>query len=113
MTTMDPLRVKAQLNAARLPGEQCEYTVGVPHRGHYYTSSGEQHDERTVYLTVVFRGVLHAMAIWCEQGLRYAEDGGLEPQLVARTHSNTKFRLTKRLEKQYRSARAQTTESKR
>lgn len=84
---MNAFRIAAQLNAARLPGERCEYKV-TP-------------DLNAVFLSVDFNNSPHTEPIWCELGLRYAEDGGLDPAIVARTHSNTKFRLTQRLQKKY------------
>ena len=81
-------KVVAQLNAARLPGEKCEYVIDVA-------------APDMVSLTVTFRGVVHAEPAWCETGMTYTEDGLLDADKVARTHSNTKFRLTKKLTKKY------------
>lgn len=81
-------KVVAQLNAARLPGEKCEYVI-------------DENAQDMVSLTVTFRGVVHAEPAWCEMGMAYTEDGLLEADRVARTHSNTKFSLTKKLTKKY------------
>jgi len=78
-------RIAEQLNAARLPGEKCEYIVDR---------------DDAVMLRLKFRGAVHHEPIWCEWGLRYVGDG-LDPAIVTRTHSNTKFRITKRLQKKY------------
>ena len=85
--------IAEQLNAARLPGEKCEY-IEVQRDGKF--GPFEQ-----VELRIAFNGVQHSEAVWCETGLKYTPDGLLDPSCIARTHSNTKFSLTKKLQRKY------------
>lgn len=84
--------IAEQLNAARLPGEKCMYVAGDEAPGWHRIA---------VWLVLVFNGVEHRELVWCETGLRLTLEGLLDPSCVARTHSNTKFSLTKKLQQKY------------